>query len=78
MCRFASCPYRYEERSEGVVHCRAVLTACPVLRSPAAGGAPSSSQVPLGRGGDGGGVIAMVQEADVTHEALHDVTQEKR
>jgi hypothetical protein len=32
----------------------------------------------LGWGSDGGGVLAVVQEADVTREALRDVTQEER
>ena len=69
--------YRQEEGSEGVIRCRVVSTVHPALRPPVDGGAPSLSRVPLGQGDDGGGVLAVVQEADVTREALHDVTQEE-
>ena len=58
--------------------CGAMSMAHPVPRPPIGGGAPSSSQLPSGRGCDRGGVLVVVQEADVTHDALHDVTREER
>ena len=52
--------------------------AHPAPKPPLDGDAPLSSQLPSGRGCDGGGVLVVVQEADVTHDALHDVTREER
>ena len=52
--------------------------ARPAPRPPADGGTPSSSQLPSRWGDDGGGVLAVVQEVDVMHETLHDVTYEER
>ena len=52
--------------------------ARPAPRPPLDRDAPSSSQLPSRRGGDEGGMLAVVQEADVTCEALCDVTQEER
>jgi hypothetical protein len=74
---YVSC-FGWQEGSERVIHCRVVSMVRPALRPSADGGAPSSSQVLLGRGGDEGGILAMVQEANMTCEALHDVTQEER
>jgi hypothetical protein len=74
----ASYSYWQEDGSERVIHCRVVLTAHPALRPPTDVGTLSSSHVLLGWGSDGGGVLTVVQEADVTREALCDVTQEER
>ena len=51
---------------------------CPAPRPPINGSAPSSSWLPTNRGITKRGVLVVVQEADVTREALHNVTLEGR
>jgi hypothetical protein len=78
MYESASCSCCQEEGSERVTHCRVVSMAHPASRPHTNGGTPSSTRVLLGWGDDRGVVLTMVQEVDVTREALHDVTQEER
>ena len=52
--------------------------ACPSPKPPLDRDAPSSLQLPLRQGGGEGGLLVVLQKADMTHEALRDVTQEER
>jgi hypothetical protein len=67
----ASC--RCRGKPKGVVCCRVVLTVTPALRSPADGGALSSPHLPPRWDDDRGGVLMVVQGADLTCEALRNI-----